>query len=262
MTDPNGNSPKKSLSLIVCVYGRKYQFENFLISLSRQARLPDQFILVDNGTPGNSINELYDKYLPGLDCNSSFFRIDPKTKTSYNGAYGLNFGSKKASGEYVILLTDSNVIFSDNLVEEVGQLAGHWTLVTSYTREYRTSPDGTYKSEYSCKDEGEANQQCKTILESMGWPCDVGKVDLNNKYIRDPTSQLGIDSYLIALKRSVFLESGGYSEEDIYWGRWSVNKNLELASHLRVQPLKDSRIVHQFHHMTEDNKARFTPQNS
>jgi hypothetical protein len=243
----------------MCVYDRSYQFENFLISLTRQTVPPDEVIIVDNGTPDKSVLNLCEKYLPELSCGGSLMTIDPEHKDSYNSAKGLNIATDRASGEYIALLADSNVLLSDNLTEDIRALIGPWSLVTSYTREYRTSPEGTYQSEYSCDDKDEADRQCKTILDSIGWPCDIGEVDLDNKYIRDPAKQLGIDSYLIALKRDFFIDSGGYSEQRRYWGRWSVDKNLQLAQRLKVVPLQSSRIIHQFHHMTKDNKPRFTP---
>jgi hypothetical protein len=232
MTDPNGNKKKKTLSLLMCVYDRSYQFENFLISLTRQTAPPDEVIIVDNGTPDKSVLNLCEKYLPELSCGGSLMTIDPEHKDSYNSAKGLNIATDRASGEYIALLTDSNVLLSDNLTEDIRALIGPWSLVT---------------------------RQCKTILDSIGWPCDIGEVDLDNKYIRDPAKQLGIDSYLIALKRDCFIDSGGYSEQRRYWGRWSVDKNLQLAQRLKVVPLQSSRIIHQFHHMTKDNKPRFTP---
>lgn len=111
------------ISIIVTVYNRLSYLKNMIICLNRQTEKPFELIIADDGSK-ESVEDIL----------REFPNLEYKVKHAYQEDLGFrlaasrNNGARMAEGDYLLFM-DQDIIFGNNLVEEVKQSAKESTFL-------------------------------------------------------------------------------------------------------------------------------------
>lgn len=241
--------PKKSnikYSIVTCAYDNPDQFKNFLLTaMNQDCHDKYEVVIVDNGTPNSSIFDACYNFSGDGNGLLGYMRIDPSEKKTKNITQGINTGARAAIGDYLVIISDSNVLLSYNLLSKIDEVIDENMIVTSTGCDIKLSPEGTHKSEYS-NEENKAiiNRQ---ILSVLGWPKDPMAFSLDLVSHRYPWQHGDYDVYMVAMDRKLFLQEGGYLELDGKWGKYHYFFVKKLCTKYVCKRLYDIRIIHQYH---------------
>jgi len=240
MPDRNGNDLK--FSIVCCAYGNHYQFGNFLFTAAKQEHDSFEIVVADNATPSAELLKECLKH-PMV----QYIRISERAKRCTNITQGINLAAKMASGKYLVIVADSNVLLAFNLLASIDALIDEEAIVLSagVGIDVKISPGGTWDSEYYQCDEADAI--CQKLLADMGWPDDPLNLKLLPGRYRMPPPHFRYDCYIVALDRQRFLDRGGYDESCTEWGPYHENLVSNWTKMFTEKRLKGTRVIHQFH---------------
>lgn len=235
-------------SILVCSYGNGRQFANFLwTACNQKTDRRYEIIVVDNATPNTTIYDAFKKSICKL-LKARYFKIEPENKKCLNITQGINYAASVATGKYVVIVADSNVLLSFNLLSSIDNLIDPDSIVLSSGKnDVKISPTGSYQAEYERNDSGDMAKANADLLDQMGWPDDPNSLNLLPGKHRWPTPHLHDDCYIVAMARAKFLELGGYNEDQATWGEYHQNFVKSASSKLKRKELRDVRIIHQYH---------------
>jgi glycosyltransferase involved in cell wall biosynthesis len=238
-------------SILYCVYNNESQFINSLFTAVWQNHSETfEIIVIDNATPDESIkNHCQD--LDGV----RYSRIANKHKHCTNITQGMNIAANQARGDYIVIVADSNVLLSFNLLEEIDKVIDKETLVlsTGPKNDVKISPGGSKNSEYGRIGPNKAAKINHVLLTEMGWPTDPLRLKLLSGKHRFPPPHLARDCYIAAMPREAFLLYGGYDESKTQWGPYHEYFLDGMASYLKKERhLTGVRIVHQYHRVLKE----------
>lgn len=240
-------------SIVVCAYKNHRQFSNFIWTACCQDFNGYEVVVVDNATPNDLIFRMSEKAQCSL-AKVRYFNIEPEQKRCKNITQGINLAVSKAVGKYVVIVADSNVLLSFNLLSSIDRLIDDDTVVlSSGTNDVKISPDGNYDSEYWLGDPQKMAELNYKLLIKMGWPCDPINLDLSKVGYRFPPPHRGLDCYIVALAKSQFLQKGGYDESKVSWGEYHQEFVKRMLDGSKLAALQGVRIVHQFHRVFKDD---------
>lgn len=244
---------KPVFSLLYCAYNNSEQFNNSMWTATQQTFPgPYEIFVVDNATPDDSIAQVYENYMAMIAVNPSFryWYIEPEKKRCTNITQGINLAAQMAAGEYIVIVADSNVLLSFNLLDKIYNLIDPDTLVlsTGPTNDVKISPGGTKESEYAWVSPAEAAKINDRLLKKMGWPCDPLNLKLISGHHRYPPPHQVRDCYIAAMAKDKFTAYGGYDESNDQWGPYHEFFLDNMAAYLdKEKHLTDVKIVHQYH---------------
>lgn len=239
---------KLKFSILVCVYGNSKQFSNFLWTAYCQDYDNFEIVVVDNATPGTAIGGVYKCCPAKVKKRINYVFIHPEQKRCRNITQGINLAARHAQGEYVVIVADSNVLLSFNLLESIEALIDEKSVVLSAgCNDVKISPDGSYDAEYAKDSSDKIAEVNEKLLEDMGWPCDPIHLKLIAGKHRFPPPHLTYDCYIVALSKENYLQSGGYDEDQRGWGEYHQNFVKGLTGRLQQRNLTGVKIVHQYH---------------
>lgn len=243
-------------SILVCAYSNGHQFHNFLYTACRQ-EIDDKYeiIVVDNATP---TTEIYDA-CKRASCYLSrikYYNIQPDQKKCKNITQGINFAAVMSKGEYIVIVADSNVLLSFNLLSEIDKIDGkQWKIIISgQGTDIKISPNGNGSTEYSRLSQKEMMNVNANILEKMGWPDDPYSLRLIEGKYRYPPPHNNFDIYIAAMHREVFLKQP-YNENLKSWGDYHANFIQNKCREYASIRLTDVKIIHQFHRVWKNEDA-------
>lgn len=246
---------KLDFSILVCAYGNPAQFSNFLWTAYCQD-YPDNYeiVVVDNATPGAQIENTC-RACPGkVRKRINYIFLRPKDKRCKNIAQGINLAARKAKGKYLVIVADSNVLLSFNLLESIADFIDDGAVVLSAgCNDVKISPDGSYDTEYAKQSAGAMAEANERLLEEMGWPCDPLHLRMVAGKHRYPPPHLTYDCYIVALSKENFFKFGGYDENQRSWGEYHQKFVSRMVSHLQQRNLVGVKIVHQFHRVYKND---------
>lgn len=255
-------------SILYCVYNNVAQFRNSLFTAACQSYNDYQIVVVDNATPNDSIKVA----ATGLDLETDkhgnqtmlfkdkfvfYMRIEEKNKRCTNITQGMNLAALAALGDYIVIVADSNVLLSFNLLEKIDALIDPDTLVlsTGPTNDVKISPGGSKASEYADVDYEQGVQINTKLLSDMGWPCDPLLLDLSKVRHRYPPPHMARDCYIAAMSKEAFMSYGGYDESATKWGPYHEFFLDGMAKYLKYEKhLRGIKIIHQYHRVIKENK--------
>ncbi len=257
----NGNGKKKmqkfKFSIICSTFANPDQIKNFLSTLIKQDyRGSFETIIIDNGTPSQEI------YTACCDMpkkiNIRLNRIEPENKTCTNISTGINIAAQGATGSYLIIVADPNVLLSYNLLSSIDKIIKHDSLILSAgpTNDVKISPNGLQQTEYAKMDRNQMSAQNEILLKEMGWPCDPLRLKLLSGKHRFPPPHLGYDCNIAPLSRMNFYKYGQYPTSETNWGIYHDKYLQKLALNLKEQRLQNVRIVHQFHRVFKEDSPQ------
>jgi hypothetical protein len=166
--------------------------------------------------------------------------------------------TRAASADYIVIVADSNVLLSFNLLSKINSCIDPNTLVLSSgpKNDVKISPDGSKRSEYQQINYERAVSLNNTLLEKMGWPCDPLDLKLLPNHHRFPPPHMARDCYIAAMSRDAFISYGGYDESKTQWGPYHEYFLDAMAGYLKKEKhLTGVRIVHQFHRVLKEQVA-------
>jgi hypothetical protein len=186
-----------------------------------------------------------------------YFYIHPSEKKCTNITQGINIAAQKAVGEYIVIVADSNVLLSFNLLSKIDEYITPATVVLSSgtTNDYKLSPDGMIETEYKHDDPDKMTDICKDLLTKMGWPCNPLNLKLIDGKWRQPQAHHGHDCYIVAMAKEAFMGLGGYDENLNEWGTYHDKFVDRVTQTLKSRLLKGVRIVHQYHRVWKQQEA-------
>jgi len=243
-----------TFSILVCAYGNQAQFSNFLWTAFCQDYDNYEIVAVDNATPGATIENAC-RACPGkIRKRLNYIFIRPDQKRCRNITQGINMAAKAAKGKYLVIVADSNVLLSFNLLSSIEYLIDESALVlSSGCNDIKISPDGQYDTEYAKLNAVTIEQTNEKILEEMGWPADPLHLKLVAGKHRFPAPHLNYDCYIVALSRENFLKFGGYNDEDRSWGEYHQAFVKKMIASLQQRNLIGVRIIHQYHRVYKND---------
>jgi hypothetical protein len=254
-------------SVLYCVYNNHNQFRNSLWTAACQhwsSALKEkkyEIIIVDNATPGDEIKQISKGIDPTMVFKEGFvryLRIANENKRCTNITQGINLAASVASGEYIVIVADSNVLLSFNLLSKIDKVIDKDTLVlsTGPKNDVKISPGGSKRSEYGPCEVQDAARTNDELLSQMGWPCDPLKLRLLNGKHRFPPPHMARDCYIAAMPRDAFISYGGYDESQSQWGPYHEFFLDAMAKYLpKEHHLKGIRIIHQYHRVLKEQHA-------
>jgi glycosyltransferase involved in cell wall biosynthesis len=213
-----------------------------------------EIIVIDNATPDDPI-KLACAIHRGAYIDIHYSRITNKEKRCTNITQGINLAASMARGEYIVIVADSNVLLSFNLLEKINEIIDKDTLVlsTGPTNDVKISPDGKKSSEYGGIDYLKAAKINAKLLIEMGWAADPIKLKLIPGKHRFPPPHLARDCYIAAMPTDAFLSYGGYDESSTQWGPYHEYFLDAMAKHLdKERHLRGVRIIHQYHRVFKE----------
>jgi hypothetical protein len=217
-----------------------------------------QIVIIDNATPDDSIKQISKGISPDMQFKEGFVhysRIMPGQKRCTNITQGMNLGALTAAGKYIVIVADSNVLLSFNLLNKIDEIIDEDTLVlsTGPRNDVKISPGGSKASEYGHVDHNEAASINSFLLQQMGWPDDPRKLKLLKGNYRFPPPHMARDCYIAAMSKDKFLSYGGYDESKTQWGPYHEFFLDNMARYLDKEVhLTDIRIVHQYHRVLKE----------
>lgn len=246
---------KFKFSILVCAYSNGYQFNNFLYTACMQDLENYEIIIVDNGTANNEIYWAWQKAIFRHKIHYHF--ISPEEKKCRNITQGINKAASMASGEYLVIVADSNVLLSFNLLSKINELIDKNTLVLSAGKynDVKISPNGNYANEYEKSNQYDMQDICAKILHDMGWPDDPLNLKLLDGKHRYPDPHENYDCYIVAMAQKDFFAIGGYNEDETQWGDYHSNFVKKCARILITKKLEGIKIVHQYHRVFKQEQA-------
>ena len=251
-------------SILYCVYNNTAQFRNSLFTAACQSwsddlgKKPYEIIIADNNTPGDSIKTMSRGIDPTTIFKDGFvryLRIKEDQKRCTNITQGINLAALAATGDYIIIVADSNVLLSFNLIDKIDEMIDPDTLVlsTGPKNDVKISPGGTKNSEYADISYGQAAQINAKLLADMGWPNDPINLNLSKVKHRYPPPHMVRDCYIAAMSREKFLSYGGYDESQTTWGTYHEFFLDAMAGYLKHEKhLRGVRIIHQYHSVLKE----------
>ena len=234
-------------SVVVVPYHNDLYFKNFLFTaMNQDFKGKYEVIVVDNGTPNSGIFDACYNYSYVADNQSlCYMRIDPSEKKATNPTQGVNMGAREGVGEYLVVVADSNVLLSYNLLSEIDRIIKPNIFFTSSKCDVKISPEGTKESEYvELENKWEIN--CK-LLRRLGWPKDPRLFNLDLVRHRYPPPHNKYDVYVFGMNRIKWIADGGYDETDNKWGLFHENTLMKFCRKYEWKILTNTRIVHQYH---------------
>lgn len=209
-----------------------------------------EIIVIDNATPNDSIKNS----CSGL-RHVRYSRIANKNKHCTNITQGMNIAASHARGEYIVIIADSNVLLSFNLLDEINKVIDKETLVlsTGPKNDVKISPGGSKNSEYKQIGPDRAAKINNELLDEMGWVNDPLNLKLLPGKHRFPPPHLARDCYIAAMPREAFIACGGYDESKTEWGNYHELFLDSMAGYLKKERhLTGVRIVHQYHRVLKE----------
>lgn len=244
---------KLKYSILVCAYANIDQFENFLKTACAQDFEDYEIIVVDNATPGDGIIRACLNVESWMQFDQLVYqRIVPTQKQCTNITQGINCAARHATGERFLIIADSNVLLSSNLLAEIDQHNDNQITISGAGTDIKISPGGDHNSEYSPGDHKQIAKLNAALLKEMGWPDDPLNLKLIYGKWRSPDPHNSFDVYAVAMNRSQFTP---YNEKMLSWGTYHADyvkaKCLQFG-HRRIQNV---RIIHQYHRVWKDREA-------
>jgi glycosyltransferase involved in cell wall biosynthesis len=247
---------KLKYSILVCAYSNGWQFSNFLYTVCNQDYQGNyEIIVVDNNSPTDEIYNICMKY----NCRLSkirYFSISKEKKKCRNIAQGINKAAEMSAGEYLVIVADSNVLLSFNLLSEIDkdELKDHRINISGKGTDIKISPNGKFEKEYESRPQHEIAIECSDILDDMGWPNDPMNLKLIDGKHRYPPPHNNFDVYIVGMNKVLFFE-GPYNENAVSWGDYHsdfVKAKCKRYGHRRIENI---RIIHQWHRVWKDADA-------
>jgi hypothetical protein len=241
---------KLKYSILVCAYCNVDQFNRFLMTACSQDFDDYEVVVVDNATPNNDIMLSCDtaRSWLGID-NLTYIRLSKAAKRCKNIAQGINIAAVRARGERFVVVADSNVLLSDNLLSEIDKHNGREVVISGAGTDIKISPDGNINTEYAAGDPTMIELENARLLKTMGWPDDPLKLKLIPDTYRVPDPHNQFDVYVISLHRSQFSE---YDEAFTHWGPYHAHYVKNKCMEYGHRRLKNVRIIHQYHRVWKD----------
>jgi len=244
---------KLKFSILACVYGNQKQFNNFLWTAYCQDFDNYEIVIFDNATPGSAIENSCKSCPKKIRRRIKYHFIQPRDKKCKNITQGINLAAREAKGEYLVIVADSNVLLSFNLLESIEALIDENCVVLSAgCNDVKISPDGSYDTEYAAENSEKIAVINQQLLKDMGWPCDPLQLRLLQGKHRFPPPHLTFDCYIVALAKTAFLDQGGYNEDQKSWGEYHQVFVQKMTRAFQSRYLNGVRIVHQYHRVFKD----------
>ncbi len=249
---------KLKYSILVCVYGNADQFENFLITACGQDYPIDDYeiVVVDNATPGNEIMQACLSVGSWMAFpNIIYARIGAGQKQCRNITQGINIAARGAQGERFVIVADSNVLLSSNLLKEIDKSDDKQIVISGAGTDIKISPDGNYSTEYAPKDHNQIAKENDLLLKAMGWPDDPLDLKLIEGKYREPDPHNAFDVYIVTMHRSQFVS---YDKNLSSWGPYHTNYVWSLCMKYGHRRLQNIRIIHQYHRVWKNEEQTET----
>ncbi|NAW51856.1 glycosyltransferase [Elizabethkingia argentiflava] len=218
------------ISIIVAIYNRRDELFELLNSFSHQTYKDFEVIIVDDGS---SIN-----LLPTVEIFRSMFNIQYFKKENTGPGLSRNYGAHRAEGEWLVFL-DSDVIVEKDYVEQVLKN------IEEYPTDAFGGADKAHKG---------FNLLQKAISYSMTSVFTTGGIRGRKKAV----GKFQPRSFNMGVKKSVFLEIGGFSDmrigedPDLSMSLWehayqtTFYQGIAVYHKRRTKLWKFSKQVYQF----------------
>lgn len=245
---------KLKYSILACAYGNHKQFSNFLWTAYCQDFTNYEVVVVDNATPGAQMQSVYDCCPRKVKKYVHYHSIKREEKRCRNIAQGINLAASRAEGKYLVVVADSNVLLSFNLLEQIDALIDENSVVLSAgCNDVKISPDGQHDTEYACLNAEHISNSNDVLLELMGWPCDPLQLRLIPGKHRYPPPHLTYDCYIVAMSKDNYFKLGGYDESCKEWGEYHQVFVEKATKALQSRRLQGIRVLHQFHRVYKND---------
>ena len=246
---------KLDYSILVCVYDNAWQFKNFLYTACNQNyRGSYEIVVVDNASPTDEIVKTCHR----VNCSNriKYYAISKEDKKCRNITQGINLAAQKAKGQHLVIVADSNVLLSFNLLSEINKdETKHWRInISGKGTDIKISPNGKIEKEYERRDPQEITHECSEILTKMGWPNDPMYLDLIDGKHRFPPPHNEFDVYITSMDKAIFVE-GPYNENMTNWGDYHSNFVKHKCRKYGFRRLHNIRIIHQWHRVWKNDEA-------
>ncbi len=173
-----------TISIIIAIYNRKEELFELLNSLSLQTDKEFEVIVVDDGSPVH--------LRPTTDLFADSLKIDFYRKENSGPGLSRNYGARRAKGDWLIFV-DSDVIVENDYVENIKKN------IVEIPCEAFGGADKAHKG---------FNLMQKAISYSMTSVFTTGGIRGNKKAV----TKFQPRSFSMGVKKSAFLEVGGFSE--------------------------------------------------
>jgi len=233
-------------SICTCTYERYQHFQMFLESIANQTYPePFELIVADNGSKRD------DNLKAAEDIASDkivvkTIKIPKEERKTTNITQGINLAAQQATGEYIIIIADSTVIVSYNMMSEIDKVARPGSIVLSSKCDVKVSFGGRSDEEYIYESDAKGFDDTMLILNGMGFDKnkDPFYLKLIPGFYRFPWQHETYDVYMICLIRNQF---PGY-DENITERAYHRLLVAALANRLKPVLLQGKiRIVHLLH---------------
>jgi len=225
-----------TLSLVTTAWNRpQYCIDFVLESAIRQTELPDEVVIIDDGSVIDTAKIAYEKYKDKLNIKY-IYNNNPGCTTS---ALAYNIGIKNATKE-LILLCSGDIITSSDVIKtskdalgsyiDGGYILGHPVtgLTVAGTRKFQAvDPSSWYTKEFQESLDWRPSWQLEPHGEKARW----GPSDIIGPYARP---EQGYPCYFCScLSRKQFTELSGFNEDYSVMGGWDdyeFIKRMELCT--------------------------------
>lgn len=237
-------------SILVCAFCNGKQFRNFLWTATNQDYDPRAYEIqvVDNDTPSEEIEKACMK-----------FKVHKYTKminkNCRNITQGINYAAENARGKYIVIIADSNVLLSFNLLKEIDRARKKAPIVISggHNCDVKISLTGDYDSEYAQIDPEIMARTNQLILKEMGWPADPSALKLIPGKYRFPDPHKNFDVYMVAMPKRIFLEEP-YNDQQKTWGPYHQDFVRKKCEEHGFASVENARIIHQWHRVWKNGQ--------
>lgn len=217
-------------SILYCVNGNPTGFANSLWTACRQRGVePYEIIVIDNATDGEEVRSTAASFYNFDSANSDikYARINyPRCPNNISQA--INIAAEKAQGQYIVILSDSNLLISFNVLMKITLAINKNTLVLS------SGPDNDI-------------QLLTDKIEKLGFPCDPYDMDLPDESFKNLPSHMMRGAFISAIHTESFIMYGGYDETSTEDDMYHESFMNGMASFMRYEcHLTDVRAIRQY----------------